>query len=277
MDSRDAHLPFLPLVLCLLQASEAIRWPFYFQLTERVERVVASFHFRIKSGKKGTASEHAAYITRQGKHRAREDLVCQGHGNMPKWAEHDPQKFWKTGDKYERANGAVYREHEIAIPKELTQHHQLELVQQILKLVASNKPFQFAVHAPNSSLEGATNIHLHLMFSDRLRDGIDRPPEQEFRRYCPKSPLKGGCKKASGGKNRMELRNEVLELRKGCADLINGALAKHGHAARVDHRTLRQQGTRRKPERHLGPAKIRNMSKAEKEQFVAARKATEPV
>ncbi|HBD39171.1 MAG TPA: plasmid mobilization protein, partial [Cupriavidus sp.] len=47
---------------------------------------MASFHHCLKSGKKGTAANHAAYITRQGKHGHREDLVCTGHGNMPAWA-----------------------------------------------------------------------------------------------------------------------------------------------------------------------------------------------
>lgn len=234
---------------------------------------MASFHHRIKSGKKGTASNHAAYIARQGKYSQREDLVCTGYGNMPTWAEKEPSRFWQAADRHERANGAVYREHEIALPEELTRDQQKELVGVLILALVGGKPFQFAVHAPSSALEGAPNSHMHLMYSDRMHDGIERSPEQMFRRHNGKHPERGGCKKDSGGKNPLELRDEVIEQRRKCAELQNMALAKHGHAARVDHRTLKQQGINRKPEQHLGPARIRNMTGEDKEQYVEARKS----
>ena len=81
---------------------------------------MASFHHRIKSGKKGSAAEHARYIALQSKYSQREDLVSTGFGNLPAWAENDPSAFWKAGAQYERANGAVYREHEIALSAELS-------------------------------------------------------------------------------------------------------------------------------------------------------------
>ncbi|WP_019139876.1 MobA/MobL family protein [Noviherbaspirillum massiliense] len=236
---------------------------------------MASFHHRIKSGKKGTAADHAAYIARQGKHSQREDLVCTGYGNMPKWAENAPSSFWKTADRHERANGAVYREHEIALPDELTRDQQKELVDELIAALVGDKPFQFAIHAPSSALGGASNTHLHLMYADRMQDGIERSPEQTFSRYNGKHPDLGGCRKDSGGKNSLVLRNEVIETRRKCAELQNVALAKHGHAARVDHRTLKQQSINRMPEQHLGPARIRNMSPADKERYVAARQSQE--
>lgn len=233
---------------------------------------MASFHHRIKSGKKGTAANHAAYISRQGKHSDREDLVESGFGNMPAWAEEDSAKFWKLADKHERANGAVYREHEIALPDELTREQQLELAAALVRVLVGKKTFQYAVHAPKSSLEGATNTHVHLMYSDRMQDEIGRQPELFFHRNNPRHPEQGGCKKDSGGKNRLMLRDEVIETRRKCAELQNAALAKYGHDARVDHRSLRQQGISRKPERHLGQARIRKMSALDKAQHLAARR-----
>ncbi|QBY54464.1 MobA/MobL family protein [Cupriavidus oxalaticus] len=233
---------------------------------------MASFHHTIKSGKKGTAASHAAYIARQGKYRQREDLVCTGHGNMPAWAQDNPSAFWKAGDKHERANGAVYREHEIALPAELTHEQQKELVGGMIKTLVGDKPYQYAVHAPNSSLEGSTNTHLHLMFSDRMQDGVERSPEQTFSRYNAKQPERGGCKKDSGGKNRLALRDEVIQTRKTCAELQNAALKKYGHPARVDHRSLREQGIDRAPEHHLGPSRIQEMSEDEKVRIVEARR-----
>lgn len=233
---------------------------------------MASFHHTIKSGKKGTAANHAAYITRQGKYKKKEDLICTGYGNMPSWAQDNPASFWKAGDKHERANGAVYREHEIALPVELTLEQQKELVGNMIPAMVGDKPYEYAVHAPTSSLEGRTNTHLHLMFSDRMQDGIERSPEQTFSRHNAKQPENGGCKKDSGGKNPLEMRDDVIKTRKTCAELQNAALKKYGHAARVDHRSLEAQGINRAPESHLGPARIQGMSEDDKALIVRKRR-----
>ena len=232
---------------------------------------MASFHHRIKSGKKGTAAGHADYITRKGKYSHRKDLIEKGHGNMPEWVGDTPSLYWKTGDKHERANGAVYREHVIALPNELTTEQQKALVDDLIKGLVGPRPYEYAVHAPDASLEDAANTHVHVMFSDRMPDGINRSPEQTFSRYNTANPERGGCRKASGGKNRLALRDEVIAMRKTCANLQNTALEKAGSSARVDHRTLKEQGIDREPEQHLGPARIRNMSTADKEQYVANR------
>lgn len=232
---------------------------------------MACFHHSIKSGKKGSAAEHAAYISRKGKHNRREDLVATGHGNMPEWASSNPSVFWKAGDKHERTNGAVYREHEIALPSELTSEQTLELVEEYIDQIVADKPYEFAIHKSNSSIQGATNPHLHLMFSDRLHDGIDRKPEKLFKRYNAKQPENGGCKKDSGGKSLVELREEIIKTRKLSADLQNAALERYGHSSRVDHRSLKEQGIVRPPERHLGPARIQAMTREQKENIVKAR------
>lgn len=232
---------------------------------------MASFHHRVKSGKKGTAAQHAAYIARQGSFESREDLIASGCGNLPGWAEGDPVKFWRNGDKYERANGAVYREHEVALPAELTDTQAEELVGAIIQEIAGEKLYQYAVHANTSTLEGNRNPHMHLMYSDRIPDGIERPPQQTFARYNPNRPEVGGCKKDSGGKNALEMRISLIEVRRKCAELQNTVLEKYGHTARVVHRTLRQQGIHREPERHLGQAKVRMMSAEEKGRYVAKR------
>jgi hypothetical protein len=233
---------------------------------------MASFHHCVKSGKKGSAAARGKYIMREGKkYDNREDLVAAEYGNMPAWALDNPSAFWKASDKYERVNGAVYREHEIALPSELTRDQQIELAGQLASELVGNKPFHYAVHAPHASLGGGENTHLHLMYSDRRDDGIERSPEQTFRRYNQQHPERGGRKKDSGGRNSMQIRDELIAMRKKCADLQNAALAKYGHEARVDHRTLKAQGIDRQPERHLGQARIRTMSLEAREQYVAQR------
>jgi len=232
---------------------------------------MASYHHTVKRGKKGDGADHAAYIARQGKFAKRADLVLSGHGNMPEWAEGNPRAFWRQGDKYERANGAVYREHVIALPKELTNEQQKELARELVSAFAANKPFQFAVHAPMQSLGSEPNPHLHLMYSDRVDDGIQRDPAQTFSRYNPKNPELGGRRKAGCGRGKLELRDELIATRKLSAEIQNAVLARHGHAARVDHRSLEKQGLSRQAERHLGPARINNMSDQEKSDYVSRR------
>ena len=103
---------------------------------------MATFHMTIKSGKKGTAVIHAAYIGREGKYSKDEkakDLVATGFGNLPVWAKEDPAVFWEEADQTERANGAVYREYEVALPKELSTDQKRELVDAFIERFIGDK------------------------------------------------------------------------------------------------------------------------------------------
>ena len=238
---------------------------------------MASFHHSIKSGKKGTALEHASYIDRQGRYARRgEDLIHTGYGNMPAWAEGNPGMFWRMADANERANGAAYREHVIALPNELTVEQLVELAEQLVRELVGSKPYQYAIHAHEGKLGGILNPHMHLMYSDRVPDGIDRPAPQVFIRFNAQRPEAGGWRKDSGGKSPLELREQVVATRKTIADLQNEALAQHGHDARVDHRSLRAQGVQRRPERHLGPAAVRGLSQDEKIKYAIHRSTVAP-
>ena len=230
---------------------------------------MASFHFEIKSGRNGC--DHASYIARKGFHAKREDLVATGHGNLPSWAGDDPSIFWRAAEKYERKNGAVYREVTIALPIELSTEQNVALAADLVAKLAPGKPNQHAIHAPKSSIAGEANPHLHLMSSDRVDDGIDRPADRCFKRPNAKEPAKGGRRKTSGGRNRMEMRNDLISTRKLVAETINHHLAINGHQARVDHRTLKARNIAREPERYLGPLRIKEMSEVEKSKIIASR------
>lgn len=230
---------------------------------------MASFHFEIKSGRNGY--DHSHYVARKGFHRKRDDLIATGHGNLPAWAKDDPAQLWKAAEKFERKNGAVYRESIIALPKELSFNQTQALVADLIARLAPGKPHQFAIHAPKSSLDGELIPHLHLMVSDRVDDGIERPAERFFSRHNPANPERGGRRKSSGGRNRMEIRDDLIVTRKTVADTINHHLAINGHETQVNHRTLKERGIDRKAEKYLGPAKIKNMSPAERAAHVAAR------
>ncbi len=232
---------------------------------------MASFHLCIKSAKKGNARRHSVYIAREGSHSTREDLIHTGYGNLPDWAHGNPSYFWSMADRYERANGAVYREHEIALPNELTIEQLIVLAERLVRELVGNKPYQYAIHAPDGSIGKIQNRHMHLMYSDRMPDGISRAPDQMFSRFNARQPWAGGCRKDSGGKTPLQLRQEVTATRKLVADTQNQVLAEHGHDACLDHRSLRERGIQRRPERHLGSRLIEGMSDSEKATYATYR------
>jgi hypothetical protein len=232
---------------------------------------MASYHFEIKSGKKGVAAEHARYIIREGKYSDREDLLATGCGNIPGWAETDPLAFWRAADKFERANGATYREMVIALPNELNTEQNVALIKKLIEGLVGNKPYQYALHAPGANLGEGTNTHVHLMTSDRLPDEIERSPELTFKRNNPIFPERGGCRKDSGGKTSMQLRDDVTAKRKMVADIQNAMLEEIGSDTRVDHRSHRARGMDSQPERHLGQAHIKGMSAEDRAAYVAGR------
>jgi hypothetical protein len=217
---------------------------------------MASYHLTVRAGARGKAAAHAAYIVREGKYSGRdryEDLEATASGNMPEWAAHNAAHFWQAADENERANGTAYREIEVALPRELTPAERLELVQEFIGQELGEKhAYQFAIHTPKAALEKDDQPHAHIMYSERIRDSIARDPDHYFKRHNAKNPEKGGAKKASGGKLEAERKEDLLGLRERWAAMQNAHLEKHGHNDRVDHRSLKDQGSDREPEKHLG-------------------------
>lgn len=236
---------------------------------------MATYHCTVRAGSKGKAGPHAAYISRTGKYadlRYGEKLEASEHGNMPTWAMHDADTFWKASDEYERANGSTYREIEVALPRELTPEQRLILVRDFVRQeFGSRHAYSFAIHNPEAALDKGEQPHAHIMFSERLIDGVHRDPDQYFKRYNSKEPGKGGCRKVSGGKTAAERRAELVALRERWATVQNKHLAGRGHSVRVDHRTLLEQGIERGPEPHFGPRKIKLLKAQDVSALLSAR------
>jgi hypothetical protein len=232
---------------------------------------MTSYHLEIKSGKKGSAEEHSKYIARGGTYSKLDDMIAAGFGNMPEWAKDNPAAYWKAADRFERENGATYRELIIAIPNEFTVAQCVAFAIKAIHGLIGNKPYQYAIHRSYAKLGDVENTHIHLMYSDRQPDEHQRRPEESFARYNSKHPDRGGCKKDSGGKTPLQLRDEVIAKRKLAADIQNQMLAEMGASTRVDHRSHRERGIERQPERHLGQARIRTMTVQERSDYLAAR------
>ncbi|WP_169392017.1 MULTISPECIES: MobA/MobL family protein [Psychrobacter] len=200
----------------------------------------------VRVGKKGKAAPHAKYIFREGKYQkcglGMEEVECIGSGNMPKWAAHDPNFFWQMSDIYERKNGTTYREHVIALPRELTPDQRQALVEAWIKQeLGDNHAYQYAIHNPPAS-DGKDQPHCHLMFSERLIDGIARDPDQYFKRYNAKNPERGGAKKANVQKLFSERQEDLYGLRGRWEDLCNGHLKMAGSDSRITMKSYKNLG-----------------------------------
>ena len=234
---------------------------------------MATYNVKIRTGKKGTAVEHSRYDARAGKYQERDDLISVEYENMPEWALKEPLKFWRAADKYERKNAAAYIEAIIALLNEFTIEQNRALAGELADIVAPGLPRQIAIHAPESALEGTPNPHMHLMFSARKPDGIERGPDKFFTRYNAKHPERGGCRKERGGQTKREIGEDLRVMREKIANKVNEALEREGFEARVDHRSNAARGIERKPEAPLGPGRIRRMSAEERQTFVKARRS----
>jgi hypothetical protein len=203
-------------------------------------------------GKVGKAQPHAAYIARQGQYAHRlecgEKLEAVGVGNLPAWAQHDPLIFWQAADTNERANGSTYREYEIALPRELLPDQRKNLLEDFVKCELGDKyVYQYAIHNPKA-LDGQEQPHAHLMFCERRLDGIERDPDQFFKRYNAKHPERGGAKKENTGKDFATRQAELKQLRQRWEHTCNDHLERAGSEQRIDMRSYQERGLDQAPE-----------------------------
>ena len=235
----------------------------------------------MKIGKAGKAGPHAAYIAREGQYAQRlergEKLEATEAGNMPAWAKDEPQQFWQAADAFERSNGTTYREMEIALPRELNTAQRAELVRAfVCQEIGERHAYQWAIHTP-SAADGGEQPHVHLMFSERQRDGIERDPDHYFKRYNAKNPEKGGSRKGYGPSagqtlTKSERADELKELRGRWEAMCNHHLEQAGHSQRIDMRSYAEQGLRIAPERKQLPSQWRGEGKARVIELREARK-----
>nr|WP_230585932.1 MobA/MobL family protein [Xenorhabdus bovienii] len=193
---------------------------------------------------------------------------------MPAWAAHKPSEFWKAADTFERANGCTYREIEIALPRELKPEQRLELVRDFVRQeIGDRHAFQFAIHNPKASIAGGEQPHAHIMFSERLNDGIARDPQQYFKRANTKDPERGGAKKVRFGETPTERKEHLIAQRERWAELQNKYLERYQHTDRVDARSLKTQGIERDPERHLGAGQVQRFDTDQLQAILERREA----
>jgi hypothetical protein len=226
------------------------------------EHLVALAHLSVKPSGKMSAMDKLGYITRDGRYAARleagEKLEAVGAGNLPAWANGDPAKFWRAADLGELGRKGsrpqIYREWEIALPRELSDEQRRALVEEFIAqefgAVGKRCPYTYAIHNPTAA-DGKEQPHLHVMFCERALDGNDRTPETYFNNA--KRKIDGGAPKINQGMSSPARKKMLRELRLRWGDVCNSALERAGSAERIDMRTLAERGIRRKPEPKQGP------------------------
>ncbi|NBI14108.1 MobA/MobL family protein [[Haemophilus] felis] len=226
---------------------------------------MAIYHLNIRhcSRNKGqSAQAKFDYINRNDKYSKKlDDLQYSKSGNMPSFAQNNPELFWQSVDKFERANARVCTEIEFALPRELTLEQQQELVSSFIEKTINNEqrklPFSFAIHNDKAN----NNPHCHLVFSVRQLDGIDRTAEQFFKRANSKNAELGGAKK-----DREVIQKDFLQsVRKSWSEQANLALEKYGHTARIDERSYQEQGLEQQARPRLDRVTWQELSRLEQE------------
>ncbi len=155
----------------------------------------------------------------------------------PEWAT-DRAALWNAAELAEkRKDACVAREFEVALPAELSPAARRLLALDFAQDMADMEgcAVDVAIHAPGSGGDNR-NHHAHILRTTRKveADGLGAKLDTE----------KAGRKRS----------DDLEEVRARWADLVNAALKREGHTARVDHRSLEAQGIERDPTRHLGPA-----------------------
>ena len=228
---------------------------------------MATYHLRVKndtqpSGTKVSAKRHADYILREdGKSHAdyinregaqgeKTDCVFKD-SQLPKWAKGSAQKFFSAATRYESKGNRRYKEIELSLPNELTLEQNREIVDKFIADHLSNHYYAYAIHEKNGELSGERHPHVHIMFSERLIDDVEKKSERPAYKYFRRAarPLKG--EQVASFERRREHgapkdpkwhdKKYLCEMRADFARIQNEVLAKNGFSIRVDHRSLKAQ------------------------------------
>lgn len=152
--------------------------------------------------------------------------------DAPAWVK-DREQLWNAVERIEhRKNSAFARELELSLPHELNPVQRLWLVQDFAReeFVRRHLVVDVAIHLPDRGAN-VKNHHVHFLVVER-QIGADGFSSHKDRTLQKRQNLRG--------------------WRERWASLANRHLARHGHAARIDHRSYAEQGVQQEPGIHLG-------------------------
>ena len=200
---------------------------------------------------KTNAQSHLEYINRERAYENRGACIFHTH-RLPKWAKNDPKKFFQAADIYEGVGHRRYVEIEFALPNELkTVEQYCQIIDAFIAKHLSDHYYAYAIHDKIGMLSGQRHPHVHIMFSERMIDDVEKIKERSANAFFlyPARKKKDGSlpsfeEKWERGapKNRKWCNHQyVTELRADFAQIQNAVLEQNGFSIRVDHRSLKAQ------------------------------------
>ena len=157
--------------------NNAVRWDFS---SERRQLAQRSADLILKNiSEHLSAKTHVEYINRENAFANRGGCIFQSH-RLPKWAKDDPKKFFRAADKYEGKGNRRYLEIEFALPNELhTVEQYRQIIDPFIQKHLHDHYYTFAIHEKIGALSnGQRHPHVHIMFSERLIDDVEREKER---------------------------------------------------------------------------------------------------
>ena len=200
---------------------------------------------------KTNAQSHLEYINRERAYENRGACIFHSH-HLPSWAKNDPKKFFQAADKYEGVGHRRYVEIEFALPNELkTVEQYRQIIDVFIAKHLSEHYYAYAIHDKIGMLSGQRHPHVHIMFSERLIDDVEKIKERSAKAFF----LYPARKKKDGSESSFEEKwkrgapkdckwcnhQYVSEMRADFAKIQNAILAQNGFSIRVDHRSFKAQ------------------------------------
>lgn len=172
--------------------------------------------------------ERTGYVHDYARKQGVADSFIMAPSGSPDWAS-DRNKLWSTVELAEKRKDAqLARELNVALPIELSQSESTELLRRYVQtsFVDQGMIADIALHDMDSE-----NPHAHVMLTLReIKEGV------------------------FGNKNRdWNAKDQLIGWRENWEKEVNQQLEMSGHEARIDHRSLKDQGSERLPSIHLGP------------------------
>lgn len=226
--------------------------------TDERTQTVHDYRAHANDDRAQAIAEASDYIGRKGRHgRDMDPPLFEGlyaPTEAPNWCRGKEQieEFWnraEAAEKHPRAQ--IAEKYIIALPHELNLQQNVWAIQDHLReFTREGRVVQLAIHAPDRGGD-ERNMHAHLLVSTR---GVDE------------HGLKATKYREQG--ERFQNRGAYVEhLRENWAHVANRHLARHGHEARLDHRSYERQGIEHEAQWHVGPGDMRKERQGEHTRF----------
>ena len=233
--------------------NKRVRWDFSNE-RKRLAQLTAKKILENVSGalEEHSALSHVEYINREKAFANRGGCIFHSH-HLPKWAHDAPKNFFQAADEYESAGNRRYREIEFALPNELTTTEQYrQIIDAFIAKHLSDHYYAYAIHNKIGVMsDGQHHPHVHIMFSERLIDDVEKKHERDAKNFFlyPARKKKDGSEPSFDEKfnrgapkaRKWADKNFLSVLRADFAQIQNEVLERNGFSIRVDHRTLKTQ------------------------------------